>query len=377
MNPSNRFPSALVVALSLVVVGCLNPHRIQGPDHSADGPAYVSSSASAAPAPLDLAHRVVLIGDAGLYLEEDPTLAKLGAWTDDAANSTVLYLGDNIYNEGLEDDDRERGEQILAQQLAATGARKILVPGNHDWGLFEMREKSIQNQQEYVAEWEDGRAEFLPRDGCMGPAVVTLSPVPPLRALTLVVTDPSPIVLNDPTIGCEGENDLATHIAEVEVALASAEPDWVILASHYPLETGGPHGGMTYGSLLADGILNTIRFWGGTTADVYDPGYVEWIDAMTEVMRKHPPELYAAGHDHNLQVLDGHDYAGLEVVSGAGAVERVSTVTHLPNTFFAHAAPGFVVVDFGTRDGEDAAVLRVVEANADGTVFEMELPAVE
>ena len=97
------------------------------------------------------------------FLENDPTLAKLGEWSGDAANSTVLFLGDNIYNEGLVDDDRERGEMILAQQLAATGAHKILIPGNHDWGLFKMRESSIQNHQAFVAAWRDGEAARLGR----------------------------------------------------------------------------------------------------------------------------------------------------------------------------------------------------------------------
>ena len=108
--------------------------------------------------------------------------------------------------------------------------------------------------------------------------------------------------------------------------------------------------------------------------DTYDAAYAAWIDEATRVMRKNQPELYAAGHDHNLQVLSGHDYVGTEVVSGAGAVERVTSVTHLPSTLFAHAAPGFVAIDFGRRDDEDVAVLRIIEIHADAPVFEMELP---
>jgi hypothetical protein len=52
----------------------------------------------------------------------------------------------------------------------------------------------------------------------------------------------------------------------------------------------------------------------------------------------------------------------------------VSTVTHLPESYFAHASEGFVVADFGTRDGRDAVVLRVVEAGSESPVFEMEIP---
>ncbi|MDP6980250.1 MAG: hypothetical protein QF570_16890 [Myxococcota bacterium] len=100
----------------LLAAACTNPHRIKGPIHSTEG----------------------------------PTLQKLGQWSSDADNTTVLYLGDNIYSEGFTDDDRERSEKILAQQLAATRARKIVIPGNHDWGLFKMHESSIDDQQQFV-----------------------------------------------------------------------------------------------------------------------------------------------------------------------------------------------------------------------------------
>lgn len=370
-----RSTTAALLTLLITTTGCINTHRINGPVHSAEGPAFVANAQGTPPAPLDLSHRLLLIGDAGLFLENDPTLAKLGEWSRDAANSTVLFLGDNIYNEGLVDDDRERGEMVLGQQLAATNARKILVPGNHDWGLFRMRESSIKNQQEFVAAWQDGKAEFVPRNGCMGPEVRTLHDAGAGKSVTLIVVDPSPIILENPGLGCGGYNDLAASVASLDATLAKHSDDWTIVASHYPLETGGPHGGLSYGSMIADGVLNVIRFWAGTSGDTYDDAYARWITATTHVMRKHKPELYAAGHDHNLQVLDGHDYVGTELVSGAGAVERVSTVTHLPSTLFAHAAGGFMVIDFGTRNGEDVAVLRVIEAQVDGPVFEMELPA--
>ena len=70
---------------------------------------------------------------------------------------------------------------------------------------------------------------------------------------------------------------------------------------------------------------------------------------------------------------DSGDVAGVYVVSGAGSAERVSTVTNLPESQFAHAAPGFVVVDVGLREGRDGVVLRVIEQGLPEPVFEMEL----
>ena len=98
---------------------------------------------------------------------------------------------------------------------------------------------------------------------------------------------------------------------------------------------------------------------------------------MKPVLQRNPPEIYAAGHDHSLQLLDSGDVAGMYIVSGAGAIERVSTVTHLPETFFAHAAPGFVVVDVGRAGEQDAVVIRVIESDRAGSVFEMRLPSAD
>jgi hypothetical protein len=49
-------------------------------------------------------------------------------------------------------------------------------------------------------------------------------------------------------------------------------------------------------------------------------------------------------------------------------------VTNLPDSIFAHAAPGFVVLDFGQRDGLETVILRVVENGFDAPVFEMNIP---
>ncbi|MFK8050616.1 MAG: hypothetical protein AB8B81_19490 [Halioglobus sp.] len=48
-------------------------------------------------------------------------------------------------------------------------------------------------------------------------------------------------------------------------------------------------------------------------------------------------------------------------------------MSDIPETIFAHAAPGFIVVDMGARDGVSVVVLRVVENGFEKPVFEMEL----
>ena len=395
--------SSLVI---LAVSGCAN--RLSGPLHLADGPPWIAAEL-AEPSPeatvsaaFEVRHRIILIGDTGYYLEDDPTLAALDEWAIAADSSSVLFLGDNIYNEGLTDEDREHGENILSHQLAATQAHKIFIPGNHDWGLLPKNQNAtaIRNQQVFVDEWPGHQAEFIPKDGCMGPVQRTLlEGSDDQRAVIFIALDPTPWINSRLREDCPIPQTQDEFLEELDRALAAHAKDFVIVGSHYPMLTGGPHGGLTYG-FLADMIITPIGWMIGGLANTYEPEYADWISRTQAVLRRNPPDIYAAGHDHSLQLLESGDVAGLYVVSGAGAVERVSTVTHLPETLFAHAAPGFVVVDIGqtkideqtiadsrsntdslsnvdreTNAIKETVIIRVIESGIPGSVFEMPLPS--
>lgn len=367
---------AVLMTVFITLSGCA--HRLSGPNYEAEAPPWVAERVDVVIPPIDVFHRVILIGDAGYYLEDDPTLAALDDWGTAVPSSTVLFLGDNIYNEGLTDEDREKGEQILGQQLAATGVRKIAIPGNHDWGLLpkNYNAKSIQNQQTFVDGWPDGSAEFIPKDGCMGPTERVLRETDAdTPAVVFIAIDPTPWIQERIREACPRATTHEAHLAALDALLLEHRDDYVIVASHYPMLTGGPHGGLSYG-FLAELIVTPLGWMMGGLMNTYETEYADWITRTQEVLRRNPPTIYAAGHDHNLQLLESGDVADLYVVSGAGARERVSTVTHLPETLFAHAAEGFVVVDFGTLDGQETVVVRIIEPviQPDAPVFEMALP---
>ena len=83
--------------------------------------------------------------------------------------STVLFLGDNIYPKGLpkkEDETRAFAEHQLNVQTDAVKDFKgeaIFIPGNHDW--YSDGLKGLKRQEKYV---EDilGKNTFLPENGC-------------------------------------------------------------------------------------------------------------------------------------------------------------------------------------------------------------------
>jgi hypothetical protein len=80
---------------------------------------------------------------------------------------------------------------------------------------------------------------------------------------------------------------------------------------------------------------------------------------MRGTFRSGQPLIYAAGHEHNLQVLrlGPEQY---QVVSGSGYYGHTSMTGHLADTYHAAAKSGFVRLDV-LRSGEIRLGVVVVE----------------
>ena len=86
------FASAVVVALA--TGGCALDSR------------YVTDEYAQVPEPVaegEIAHRVILVGDAGDAEPGDPVLAEMKRVADElgGARTTIIFLGDNIYPDGM------------------------------------------------------------------------------------------------------------------------------------------------------------------------------------------------------------------------------------------------------------------------------------
>lgn len=323
----------------------------------------------------DPAHRLILVGDAGAVLPDDPLLEKLGQWGDASPeHSTVLFLGDNIYPAGLRDSDRERDETVAMRLLQSTRAHKIFLPGNHDWGFGWNRmyaEGVLLNQQEFIESHAEAlSADFEPEQGCPGPVPLELmAPGGPIAGgLTVLALDLHWWLLDEEDRPvCEGIQGTSDFVERLRAELASRQGQNVLVAAHHPIRSGGPHGGLTRGFFYDLGIAIWYRFF--TAQDILEPGYQQMVEVLSQVLAEHKPLAMVAGHDHNLQVLDGGDEAELVIVSGSAS--KVSGVTWIEGTQFAHGVRGFIVLDFYERPTSPAGLMRieVVEAFAeDGPV---------
>lgn len=320
-----------------------------------------------------VAHTLILIGDAGLPARGgEPVLKALTAEirAHDEERTTVVYLGDNIYPRGLTDSttlaERREGERALNEQVdavLATGARGILVPGNHDWDAGSSDGiHYVRRQDRYVDERGKGRVTVLPDNGCPGPAVVELD-----RVARLIVLDtqwwlqPGGSRPEGPGSTCSARTEEEV-VDSIRSALGTAGARRTVVVGHHPLVSGGQHGGyFDWPSYLFP--LHPWARLGGIFArqDVRGEEYRNLRRSMTRAFTGNAPLIYAAGHEHSLQVFRRAP-ARYQIVSGGGIYNHTTPVRAITGTQYARRASGFQRVTF-LRNGRVRLAVLVVDAN--------------
>jgi hypothetical protein len=339
---------------------------------------------------------VYLIGDAGdpdLPPENadalvDPVLFDLAADVSASAaqlgadRTAVVYLGDNVYPKGLSPEghrDREHGLRVLEAQVAAVGAaRGYFAAGNHDWDREGPAGWDHIVEQRRFFEATAPRITMQPPGGCAGPGSVDFG-----RHLRLIFVDPigwghAVKYPDEHRPFCEHQTALDTYFA---LADEFDHPDGrhLVLATHHPLLTAGPHGGHY---TWKEHIFPLTDFWpnawlplpvigsiyplsrqlGVTGTDQSSRFYRRYMRALERTMRPTVPLLVAAGHEHNLQVH--RDVGGMfYVVSGAGSASKVNRVHDMPTLLMALAAPGYMRLDV---HADGAVLLTVIALDEDG-----------
>lgn len=319
----------------------------------------------------EIDYSIFLIGDAGAPDAgiKEPALKAL---QDEASEITsgrdaILFLGDNIYEYGMPDTlskARIDSERRLDEQIdvaVSSKTRGIFIPGNHDWrqgrsdGLVH-----LQNAEAYI---ELRKSEFIsqiPSKGCPGPEVLDLG-----DHLRLIIFDSQwPLQEEDyrPASECKSKTEEELYSA-LDEAFKNSGSRSLLIAAHHPPATNGPHGGffpwqdhifplraLNKSLWIPLPVIGSIyplaRNLGITRQDISNDYYENMAERINEIMSKYDkPVLYAAGHDHSLQILD-HINNSLILVSGAGSYSKVSSVDNDDNTIFAKSHSGFMRLDY-------------------------------
>ncbi len=278
----------------------------------------------------------------------------------------VLMLGDIVYPAGMPDraaagygeDSARVADQVRVvsrPEVAGRGVRMYFLAGNHDWGLREDQEgaRRLENLGRFLdrARAAGAPVALAPPAGTGGPQAVDVGP-----DLRLLLLDTAWWIFDAEPAGKEA------FLRRFRQALADAGDRTVIVAAHHPLETGGPHGGVS--SLWTTlGVQYVLNRSGALLQDLSSERYVALRKGMAQAFRsEHRPLLYAAGHDHSLQVFRA-DSAGaprFSVVSGSAS--KLSPVGEIEGTLYDRSEPGYMRVVTRT----DGSVDLYVEATMAG-----------
>ena len=344
-------------------------------------------------APGGIATSLYLIGDAGKPDSTgEPVLQALQR--DLAARRServVVFLGDNAYPRGLPAPgqpgrhDAERNLRTQIGAITANAARGFFVPGNHDWAKDGADGwEAIKRQERFIDSLGRGAVSLQPGGGCPGPKTVDVGP-----RLRLVLLDtqwwlhpgPKP---QGPASPCVPKTE-ADIVDSLRSVVRGAAGRMVVVAQHHPMMSGGEHGGYfgftdhlfplraAKSSLwipipLLGSLYPTARLEGISRQDIGSRPYQQMIAAFRRAFQAAPPALTAAGHEHNLQVIEGGG-ARLQLVSGAGIYGHTGAAYGVPGSVFARNASGFARLDIPRTGPARLAILAVDRAGEAEEVF--------
>ena len=346
----------------LVLVGCSSKKPVPDPS-----PRYLSGlpdtyKDDVKVDPAKIRYRIILLGDGGEPMENEPVLKTLGEWAKKLPEKTsVVFLGDNIYPDGLTEDNWDQDVKRLNAQLdivIESQARGMFIPGNHDWasgrksGLSHIIMQADFINKKLGAQAGGQHPAFLPECGKPGPSVLELPIAAPVVRLVVLDTQWWLHEHQKPY------NDHKEVIADLKTRLMTELP--VIVVGHHPIETYGPHGGDREWWKSVGCFFSRLFGCNACNQDVKDKPYAQMVKQLEEafsVAGKTSLLIYAAGHDHSLQVLKGST-ADYLLVSGAASCWKLSKVELGANALFAYKHTGFMVVDF-LESGK--VLLRVVQ----------------
>lgn len=303
-------------------------------------------------------HTFYLIGDAGnAQLEESiETLNFFKKKLNKAdKNSTLLFLGDNIYPNGMPTDvqstERKNAELKLDNQIEIQEnflGKTIFIPGNHDWynGLDGLKE-----QEKYIND-RLGKKSFLPKDGC---------PIEDIKVndkIGLIIID-SQWFLEDwdktPQINADCEfKTREDFFEEFKSVINDFQNKITVVAIHHPLETHGSHGGQfslrkqiyplesSFPMPIIGSIINLLRkTTGASPQDIQNPIYRELTDRLSTILADRENVIFVSGHDHNLQYIEKRNLK--QIISGSAS--KTEAARAIRENDFSYGGMGYAVLE--------------------------------
>lgn len=313
---------------------------------------------------------VYLVGDAGKDTSPGEALLMLKKELLLNPNSAVVFLGDNVYPNGMKVDEHAR--LCLESQLQILKEYKgkvYFIPGNHDWASQTYKGlKVLKAEQLYVQSYLRNNTSvankndktFLPENGLPGPETLMLS-----GGLRLVIIDTQWFLhfyKKNKIISKRNTKELFYQKLDSILSFAKQNGEQVIVAAHHPLYTNGEHSRslqpirflVNYTPFQIFGIFGLNRLF---SQDMEQPRYKKMRKRILKSLNKYDNILYASGHDHNLQYFEhnGNRYS----VSGAGSkFESLRKNKKFDSLFEDDTQTGFMKLDYSKNKKGDLIIYR-------------------
>ncbi|WP_231491956.1 BamA/TamA family outer membrane protein [Pedobacter sp. Leaf170] len=310
----------------------------------------------------DVKYRIILFGDAGEMNPAQTQDLKNAAKQIIPKKTTVIYLGDNIYPSGmglpgsLEEEDTKKILQSQFSPMREKGAAVYFLPGNHDWDKSGPKGLAkIKAQDDFLKAQNDPLLKLIPQNGCPDPVAINLT-----DKLTIIAYDSEWWLFPYNKSNANGECECRTKdevIVKMEELLERNKDKVIILASHHPFQSYGPHGGyfnirnhlfpltsINKNLFIPLPVLGSVYPFLRSTLlspeDLNHPAYKEMIKSVNGVFGDYKNVTYVAGHEHGLQLIKSKQ---LQIVSGSGS--KVSPNRQGKNSLFNEMQQGYVVAD--------------------------------
>jgi hypothetical protein len=308
-------------------------------------------------------HAVYLIGDTGKDTIPSEALQLLAFESFDDTLSTILFLGDNVYNGGNSPNKSANASRIsnlkLTNQLALFSAflgEIYMIPGNHDWSNGKRSGlKAIANQQQLVDQWflqnspvaNRQTGVYFDNPGFPGPISKALS-----ENTQLILLDSQWWLQQDlfhPVKTFDGKNKRQTGKIALErldslLRISDSLGTLSIVAAHHPIASNGKH------SHRLEPIRSLLNFtplhlfsWLGLNRflrqNLPQPRYQRYRRSVEAILTKHKNVIYVSGHEHAMQYL--HQKNLHLIISGSGSSTRPIDRYKYPATFMDDLQAGF------------------------------------
>jgi len=320
-------------------------------------------------------HSVYLIGDAGEYTYSGKALLLLKEKIEKDENSTVLFLGDNVYPDGLDIKDRSDVLKLKSQLsiLKNYKGNVYFVTGNHDWSA-EKRDgyKKLAQQEKMVNSYihdstlarNRNSNSFLPKNGLPGPESIMLS-----EKLRILFVDTQWFLhyyKKNKTISVKQTKKIFYKKLDSILTVAEQNGEKVIIAAHHPIYTNGFHSSkreplrflVNYTPLKIFGWIGLDRL---LSQDIDSPRYKKMRKQLITIFNKHSNIIYVSGHDHNMQYfkMNNNKY----IVSGCGSkLKKLRKKKRFNPVYETDDKTGFIKITFGSGINESIEVFKSDES---------------